>query len=55
MISLSEFEKLLREHGFEIDEDFNLKGFRDFLYLLAELQIENDKFINNQSNDENGP
>ena len=54
MISLKEFERMLRERGFEIDEDFDLKGFLDYLYLLAKLQIENEELtIERSKNDDN--
>ena len=55
MISLKEFEKMLRDRGFEIDEDFDLKGFRDYLYLLAELQIENEELTIERNNNDKGP
>ena len=50
MITLKEFEKMLRERGFEIDDDFDLHGFRDYLYRLAELQIENEQLIEERNN-----
>ena len=54
MITLKEFERMLRERGFEIDDDFDLQGFRDYLYRLAELQIENEQLTRerNKGDDE---
>lgn len=55
MITLKEFERMLRERGFEIDDDFDLQGFRDYLYRLAELQIENEQLTEKRNNSNEGP
>lgn len=43
MLTLKECEKILRDNGFEMPEDFDLRELRDFLYWLAKLQIENEE------------
>ena len=50
MLSLKECEKILRENGFAMSEDLDLRELRDFLYHLAALQIENEEKCSKNDN-----
>ena len=42
MLTLKECERILRENGYVMNDELNLRELRDYLYRLAELQIENE-------------
>ena len=43
MLTLKECERILRENGYVMNDGLNLRELRDYLYRLAELQIENEE------------
>jgi hypothetical protein len=43
MLTIKECERILRENGYVMSDDLDLRELRDYLYRLAELQIENEE------------